>query len=91
MVWSKQYCVTFGNKYASQHPCTGGQSGDLYSHHDLAFGVIVNRYESNPDTAEHKHAEFYGFGFKKAPGKFLEKKARVKLPMAWVAKYPRTQ
>ena len=27
----------------------------------------------------------------KAPGRFLEKKARVKLPIARVAKYPRTQ
>ena len=81
LVWSKQYCVTFGNKYASQHPWTGGQNGeDLHSHHDPAFGAMVNRDESDPDTAEHKHAECYGFGFIKGTRKVSGKESQSEAP-----------
>ena len=80
-VWSKQYCITFRNKDASQDPCTGSQSGeDLHSHHDLAFGVMVNRYESDPDTAEHQHAECYGFGFIKGTRKVSGKESQSEAP-----------
>ena len=77
LVWSKQYCVTFGNKYASQHPCTGSQSGeDLHSHHDLAFSAMINRKESNPDTAEYQHAECYGFSFIEGAGQVSGKESQ---------------
>ena len=80
-VWHKQYYVTFGNKDAYQHPCTRSQSGeDLNSHHDLAFSAMINRKESDPDTAEHQHAECYGFSFIKGTRKVSGKESQSEAP-----------
>ena len=80
-VWHKQYCLTFGNKDAYQHPCTGSQSGEyLNSHHDLAFSAMVNRKESNPDTAEYQHAECYGFSFIEGAGQVSGKESQSEAP-----------
>ena len=43
---------------------TGGQDGeDLYGHHDLALGAVVDGEKSDPDTEEHQRAEGQEFGF----------------------------